>query len=140
MGEVINMFTYIQEKEDAEMERQYQEFISLLKYFVFIQEPKCERVYLIFDDNGDCTIKDKDFNEVDVSEEDMKMKEEIGAELDFDDFIVSTLISLAPKTIQCFNSKTIPEKLKITLVSVFDDKVSFSNKKNQKRRLNNESK
>lgn len=129
MGEVINMFTYKQDKEEAEMDRQYQKFISLLKYFVFIQESKCEIVNLIFDENGDCNIKDREFNDIDASIENLNIREEIGTELIFDDFIISTLITLAPLSIKIFNKNNAPNKLLETLADIFETRVSFSNRK-----------
>jgi len=87
---------------------------------------------IIFDEYGNCTIKDKDFTEINISDEDRRLKEKIGSEFAFDDFIISTLISLSPKTIQVFNAKKIPIKLKDTLVGIFEDRVLFSNKKEKK--------
>lgn len=111
------------------IEREYQEFISLLQYFVEVQEARIEEVKLILDDKGQYeifdkggnTIEDECIKEINVTSEHYDMTQE--------DILISTLITIAPKKITV-QGCTKAEKPKIidTIGKVFSGKVVFEEK------------
>lgn len=78
------------------IEREYQEFVRLLRYFVELQEPKIEMVNVIIDQPDSFHILDYKGEEIQTEHlEDMIL--ELGHnELDFEDFLISALITIAP--------------------------------------------
>jgi len=108
------------------MEKEYDEFIKLLKYFVDVQEPKIDTIHLIFEDKDKYTILDdrKKSLEKDIFY-DLNF-EIIEGELTCDDILISTLISIAPQRIylhncSIYNNAEIIETIK----NVFGDKVKI---------------
>lgn len=88
------------------MEKEYREFIKLLKYFVDIQEPKYDNIHIIVDTQGKYTLYDEKGKE--ITNECIKeyLNEISQGEINYDDLLVSSLITLAPKkvTIHCIES------------------------------------
>ncbi len=80
-------------------EKEYNEFIKLLKYFVEIQDSKVEEIDIIIKEDGKYSIQDKDGNDIeqkvfsDLS--DLKYKENTN----MDDMIISMLITNSPEKI-----------------------------------------
>ncbi|WP_346966592.1 putative sporulation protein YtxC [Clostridium perfringens] len=110
--------------EDYMIEKEYNEFIKLLKYFVDIQDCKLEEVNIIVKKNGSYEVKDskgldifKDFlNEItDIAEEGI---------INIEDIIISGLITNAPKKIKIYNEEYCINKEFIqTIKSVFGERV-----------------
>ena len=110
--------------EDYMIEKEYNEFIKLLKYFVDIQDCKLEEVNIIVQRNGSYEVKDskgldifKDFlNEItDMAEEGI---------INIEDIIISGLITNAPKKIKIYNEEHCINKEFIqTIKSVFGERV-----------------
>ncbi|MCX0396734.1 putative sporulation protein YtxC, partial [Clostridium perfringens] len=110
--------------EDYMIEKEYNEFIKLLKYFVDIQDCKLEEVNIIVQRNGSYEVKDskgldifKDFlNEItDIAEEGI---------INIEDIIISGLITNAPKKIKIYNEEYCINKEFIqTIKSVFGERV-----------------
>jgi putative sporulation protein YtxC len=112
--------------ESYMVEKEYKEFVKLLKYFVDIQESKIDEINICIDEGGNYYIKDREkkdiFNEF--------MKELIECRIDSDakmeDIIISGLITNAPKKViihgkdNCLNKEFIN-----TIENVFEDKVSY---------------
>ena len=99
--------------EDYMIEKEYNEFIKLLKYFVDIQDCKLEEVNIIVQRNGSY----EDFlNEItDIAEEGI---------INIEDIIISGLITNAPKKIKIYNEEYCINKEFIqTIKSVFGERV-----------------
>lgn len=113
--------------EDRMAELEYEEFIRLLRYFVNIQEnrPKlinvsvrAEGVYEIFDADGK--------NITQKCLEDFFSDENNATEVNFDDLLISMLITLAPKKIAVHGGeKIINKELFTTIGRVFDGDVFY---------------
>jgi len=111
------------------IEREYQEFISLLQYFVEVQEARIDEVKLILDDKGQYEILDKGGNtiqdecikEINVTSEHYDMTK--------DDILISTLITIAPQkiTVQGCSQNEKPKIIE-TIGKVFSGKVVFEEK------------
>ncbi|MGG5462515.1 putative sporulation protein YtxC [Clostridium sp. B9] len=110
--------------EEYMIEKEYNEFIKILKYFVDIQDCKLEEVNLIIHRNGVYQVKDnlggdvfKEFlNEItDMSEEGI---------VNVEDVIISGLITNSPKKIKIYNEQEcINKEFLQTIKSVFGERV-----------------
>ncbi len=114
--------------DDYLMQREYREFIKLLRYFVDIQEPKFELIHIIADYDGKYILLDDSKSEI-TKECIKEFTSEISqGEVNYDDLLVSSLITLAPEKviIHClgqFKNKELFETIK----NVFTGKVSICN-------------
>jgi putative sporulation protein YtxC len=136
MDRVINIADYREKKikKEQELEQQmiqqeYDEFIKLLKFFVELEEPKIDVVrirataegkYILYDDNCEELQKEilnEAFNEIIDT-----------GEINYDDFLISSLITLAPKKIIIYNSERMTKEIKKTIIEVFTHKVIFKEK------------
>ncbi|HWI66538.1 MAG TPA: putative sporulation protein YtxC [Symbiobacteriaceae bacterium] len=123
---------YIEEVEDAVdravddflMEREYREFVRLLKYFVDVQEPRMDHVHVLIrpggsfklvDDQG-CAIKSEYLEEFVV--------EMVESEVNYEDLLISALITLAPKSVTV-HADTVAERDESieTIKGVFGERV-----------------
>ena len=110
------------------VEKEYKEFIKLLKYFIEIQESKMDLVNIIIKEDGDYILIDKENNN--VFNEFMKelIQCKIDEEAKMEDIIISGLITNAPKKVIIHGRKNCKNKEFIdTIESVFENKVIFCN-------------
>jgi len=125
---------YIRQLEDSVdiaideflMDKEYKEFIKLLRHFVDLQEPKRDLVNVVFCNNK-IILMDENFNYIERdSSLDSIAKE--NPDVNMDDITVSTLINIAPRriTIHGFNGK---EKREVAnaLYNIFEGRVRFCN-------------
>lgn len=118
------------------VEKEYNEFIKLLKYFVDIQENKIDEINIYVQSDGNYIMKD---------DKDKDISKELFSELsetrftgtaNLDDMLLSGLITNSPKKIiihcveNCLNKELIE-----TIKSVFLDRVVFCNNCNVCRRV-----
>lgn len=108
------------------IEREYQEFISLLQYFVEVQEARIEEVRLILDEKGQYEIFDKGGNAIeDTCIRDINVTSE-HYDMTQEDILISTLITIAPKKITVQGCpKAEKPKIIDTIGKVFNGKVVF---------------
>jgi putative sporulation protein YtxC len=118
-GVLVDMFDAI--LEPIIVDREYEEFIKLLKYFIDIQESKIDTLVVEFLDS-DYLLQDIDGN--DVKEEMEQITEDI--DIPYSDRLVSALIYAAPKKIiiksieKCTNKELIE-----TTKKMFDSKIEI---------------
>lgn len=111
--------------EDYFTEKEYKEFIKILQYFIEIQEPKREVVNVIFNNNKYKLIDEKRLS---INNE---FIEEIGEELseidiNYDDLLISTLITIAPKKVIIhLDSGTTNYDIITIIKNIFSNKVSI---------------
>lgn len=108
------------------VEKEYSEFIKLLKYFVEIQESKIDEINIIIDKNSNYEIRDKNGNDImedflsDLSES------KLSGSTNIDDIIISGLITNSPQLIKIHCSENCSNKEMLdTIENVFTDRVSF---------------
>lgn len=112
--------------DDFLMEREYKEFIRLLRYFVDIQEPKFNVIHVLVSFDNKYILLDEAKKEI-TNECIQEFINEISqGEINYDDLLVSSLITLAPRKIvmHCtaqFRNKELLETIK----NVFAGKVIF---------------
>jgi len=117
------------------IEREYEEFIGLLKYFLEISESKLPILHIM---SGDFGYKFLDNNRNDITTECMvdflTPIEEVGVRhspyffanecVNYDDMLISTLLMLAPSKILWYNADENSE-ITETVKKIFEEKVSF---------------
>lgn len=111
--------------EEFTAKREYKEFISVLKYFVDVQESEYRLINILMDDN-DYTLLDEEENEIDKSyfEYIIYQIDEEGTTKD--DLLISILIILAPETLIIhLNDKTKNSDIMKVISDVFEDSVYF---------------
>lgn len=81
------------------LNRQYQEFISLLKYFVFFQETKMDEAHLIHQGENRFVMLDGNMNQLEALCDEEVVVETIDQELNYEDMVVSSLIAASPARI-----------------------------------------
>lgn len=108
------------------IEKEYKEFVKLLKYFVEIQECKIDEINIIIEENNNYIIKNREGKDLyyDFLKE---IKEEQGRiELNMEDILISGLITSAPKNIIIYGKENCNNKEFLnTIENVFGDKVTF---------------
>ncbi|MGL4774581.1 MAG: putative sporulation protein YtxC [Clostridium sp.] len=106
------------------VEKEYKEFIKLLKYFVDIQESKIEEINLVIKGKGNYKVFDG-YGE-DILEEFLKelVDSKLGMEANVEDVIISGLITNAPRNIIIHNEPLCTNKEFLdTIRNVFGDRV-----------------
>ncbi|MGG7143721.1 putative sporulation protein YtxC [Clostridium nigeriense] len=115
--------------ESYMVEKEYKEFIKLLKYFVEIQESKIEEINIVIEEGGNYLIIDRNKN--DIFKEFMKelIECKVDSDVKMEDIIISGLITNAPKRVIIHGKKNCNNKeFMDTIESVFENKVYFCNK------------
>ncbi|MCI1946292.1 putative sporulation protein YtxC [Clostridium luticellarii] len=111
------------------VEKEYNEFIKLLKYFVEIQESKIECLNIIIDSQGNYIIRDRQEDITDNFFRDLKeLKCSKNLNSGLDDVLISALITNSPDRIiiHCAENCRNPELIE-TIEKVFTDRVEFCN-------------
>ena len=114
--------------DDFLVEREYKEFIRLLRYFVEIQESKFNFIHVVMQFDENYILLDEKKREItnDCIQEFISELPE--TEINHDDLLVSSLITLAPKSIIIHNWERFKnQKLLDTIKNVFSGKVILCN-------------
>jgi putative sporulation protein YtxC len=107
------------------MDKQYQEFISLLKYFVFIQEVKIPVVHLMHKGGHEFVLFNEQMIPMDMKATEDSFKIEIlDQEFNFEDLVVSTLISIAPQEIYIHTREPEVQVIQ-TITQIFENRVQI---------------
>jgi len=120
------------EVEDAitkrKIEREYNEFIGLLRYFVAVSKPKVIEAHVKID-NDNFFIYDENENDITVScmlEFSQNICSDDGYKMKNDDLLISSLIFLSPRRIFFSNFSDLKnEQLKKTIQDVFAEKLTY---------------
>lgn len=104
------------------MERQYQEFIELLKYFVRMQEIKTGTVHLLHLGDREFVLLDEQLRPLGTDElRRYTETEPLDQELKHEDMIVSTLITASPQSIR-IHTRDCDSQIVRTIRQIFDDR------------------
>ncbi len=112
--------------DDFLMDREYKEFIRLLRYFVEIQEPKINTVHVIVGYDNKYILLDETKKEITNECVQEYINEIAEGEINYDDLLVSSLITFAPRRIMIhctgqFRNKELMETIK----NVFSGRVTI---------------
>lgn len=106
--------------DDFLTEREYKEFIRLLRYFVDIQEPKFNVIHVLVSYDNKYILLDE--NKKEITNECIQefMNDIPEGEINYDDLLVSSLITMAPKKVIVHSAKSFRNKeLLETIKNVF---------------------
>ncbi|MGL4451438.1 MAG: putative sporulation protein YtxC [Sarcina sp.] len=117
--------------EDYMVEKEYNEFINLLKYFVDIQDSKIDIVNIYIDKTGEYMVKDTEGKDLFKSFMNELLESKDATNVNSEDVIISGLITNAPKIINIYNKEfCIHDEFLKTITSVFRERVDFVESKN----------
>ncbi len=112
--------------EEYITQKEYNEFIRLLRYFVEIQESKVNVVHVVAEKNGGYTLLDEKKSIISYEDVDDLKKEVLSKEFNYDDLLISNLITIAPKKIYLHNVNEFSNKEIIqTIQNVFYDRTEI---------------
>lgn len=108
-------------------QKEYEEFIGLLKYFVNIQECRPELTHIIANPDGKYDIIDKNGRNITAKcLSDFINDEDTLVDINYDDLLISMLITLAPKKIVVHSANNIKNnELFNTVSKVFDQNMTY---------------
>lgn len=108
------------------MEKEYDDFIGLLKYFVEIQEPKMGKIHILLEEDGAFRIYDEWDHEIKNDYLESFIIELIDNELNYEDLLISTLITIAPEEISLHGSTgSGNNSILDTVTRVFEQRVTI---------------
>lgn len=112
--------------DDYLLEREYTEFVRLLRYFVEAQTPRMAKVHVTVSSEGVFRLFDGDLRPVDGGNLREFIVDTLDAEVAYEDFLVSALISLAPRDIVIHDEMGLGDEESITTVrNVFGERVGI---------------
>jgi putative sporulation protein YtxC len=125
---------YVEELEDAVdraiddflLEKEYREFVRLLRYFVDVQEPRMGVAHVVFGRDGSFRIFDERAEEVEDEALRRFVLETLDSDVAYEDLLVSALITLAPRQVKVHDRfhRADPESVE-TVAEVFEGRVEF---------------
>ena len=101
------------------MEKEYREFLRLLRYFVEVQEPKIEEVHVLFQTKQDFFILDEHFQPIKPGQLEGILAQ-LDQEVEYEDWLLSALITIAPRRIVLHI--VAPVEMVETIISVFENR------------------
>lgn len=125
---------YIEELEDAVdravddflMEREYREFVRLLKYFVDVQEPRMDHVHVLLRPGGSFKLVDDEGSTIKSEYLEEFVVEMVESEVHYDDLLISALITLAPRAVTLHIQGTMDRDESVeTIQAVFGERVTL---------------
>lgn len=110
--------------EDYLMEKEYNEFIRLLQYFVDIQEPKIQTMHILIDEKHRYSLLDTDYNYIQNEYLEELATEFLDGEIKYEDLLISSLITIAPTRIYIHHMEDAAnQEIMDTIQKVFSDRV-----------------
>ncbi|TDG00486.1 putative sporulation protein YtxC [Paenibacillus piri] len=106
------------------MDQQYQEFISLLQYFVYIQEAKIPFAHLIHKGGNEFLLLNDKMEKIEANGDSTLTIEMLEKDINFEDVIVSTLISVSPQLIY-IHSRDPEVQIIQTISQIFENRVEL---------------
>ena len=110
-------------------EREYNEFIKLLRYFVEIQECKIDTIHLCQSKDGRYILYDENKNRISSEYFDELRSEIFDETINYDDLLISTLITISPKKIIMHDIEGFKNReLLQTIMNVFTERITVCSK------------
>lgn len=112
--------------EELRNEKEYNEFIKLLRYFVETQIPKTIEVNLLMDSHGVFYLWDEKGEHIEDNYINYYLDDMLLNDINLDDILISILITIAPKRIILHNTKEseLNDAVKI-IKSVFKERIQI---------------
>lgn len=114
--------------EEYLLEKDYNEFIGLLKYFVQIQEEKVDLLKIYIEENGTFKLFDKYDRPLENNYTKDIMNLALKENMNYEDFLISTLITICPKEILIYDNleNNISKEIIETIKAIFEGKVEVN--------------
>lgn len=106
------------------VEREYSEFISLLKMYIASQKATCDTVHLIFLEN-DFILLDEDKKIINIDDSIFRAKYLSDITFSSNDYILNTLLTLLPQKIFIHLSESSTEEFINTLQLIFEERIEL---------------
>lgn len=107
------------------LDKQYQEFISLLKYFVCLQETKVPAIHLVHKGGHEFEMYNERFQLLEPRPHtDRLVAEMLETEINIEDMVISSLISVSPKLITIHTRQPEAQVIR-TIETIFDSRVQL---------------
>lgn len=111
-------------REELRSEKEYNDFVNLLRYFVDTQVPKLFEVNLMMDSSGVFCIWDGDGIEIEENYLNYYLDDILLNDISLDDVLISILITIAPRRIILHNIKDMPASDSVEMIKkVFKEKI-----------------
>ncbi|HWJ03309.1 MAG TPA: putative sporulation protein YtxC [Verrucomicrobiae bacterium] len=110
--------------EEYLIEKEYHEFIRLLKYFVDIQEPKVDILHVLVKGNGGFQLYDHEHKLITSDFLEGFVVDIVDNEITYEDLLISALITIAPRFVVLHMHKYQETETLKTIRNVFGDRVS----------------
>jgi putative sporulation protein YtxC len=112
--------------DDYLMEREFREFVRLLKHFVDLQEPRIPRVHVLMGGPGDFRLVDDTGDSVRGDGLEDLVSDNASTEISHEDLLISTLVTLAPRELILHGTEGDRwEDTVDTIRGVFEQRLSF---------------
>jgi len=108
------------------LEKEYFEFVSLLKMYINSQKPNCDFVHLIYN-NEMCILLDENKNIINVSDDVFKAKYLSDITFSSNDYSLNSLLTLLPKKIHVHLIDNCVDEFIHTLGLIFENRVEICN-------------
>jgi putative sporulation protein YtxC len=110
--------------EEYQDEKEYNEFIKLLRYFVDSQTPKVLEVNLMMGDNGVFHLWDKNGHKIEEKYMNYYLEDMVANQINLDDVLISILITIAPRKIILHNVSSDKSSKPVEMIrNVFQGKI-----------------
>ena len=106
------------------VEREYWEFISLLKVYINSESSSMEQVHLIYN-NSESILLDENKNIININEDAFSAKYLSDITFSSNDYTLNTLLNLVPKKIYIHLSDGVSDEFINTIQLVFEDRVEI---------------
>ncbi|SHE52924.1 putative sporulation protein YtxC [Seinonella peptonophila] len=112
--------------EEFILDREYKEFIQLLRYFVSVQTPTYDLVHVIHQMDGKFKLFRNDGTPLQYNEIDQALREtiELSHAYSYEDYIVSALLSTSPEQI-ILHTKQNEANVIRTLIQIFEERITL---------------
>lgn len=113
--------------EEFLIKKDQDEFVNVLKYFINMQEEKIDYIKIHIIDENCIILLDKNGKKIESIEDEEILNMVIQENLNYEDFLISTLLTLCPKKIDIVDSLKNNSSKEIieTIDSIFDDRVTI---------------
>lgn len=107
------------------LDQQYEEFMTLLKYFVQLQETKTELVHMVQQEGSSFILCDDKMQPLEIKHDhDRIVAEMLETEINIEDIVISSLISASPQKI-IVHAKQRDYQVVRTVKAIFGDRAQF---------------
>ncbi|EPZ60870.1 ytxC-like family protein [[Clostridium] sordellii ATCC 9714] len=127
MKELIGYISNIADSalEEYLVKKDYDEFISVLKYFIKVQDTKIDTLKIYIRKDNSFILYDKNDNIIENENDKELMDMFIKENLNYEDFLISTLLSLCPNHIIIYDSLKTNSSREVvdTIKAIFENRV-----------------